>query len=162
MSVSVAGLRAAEDLPSRWTRARRWQNRYGMPALGLLIVLAWLVVATAAPVFAPFPPDAVDVSVRLQPPGPLHWLGTDELGRDVLSRLIWGSRISLFTGFIVVVFGAAVGTLVGGIIVGIALEFFGGYLSASYNLAFAFAVLSLVILVRPRGLFVGGRRSVFE
>jgi branched-chain amino acid transport system permease protein/neutral amino acid transport system permease protein len=58
--------------------------------------------------------------------------------------------------------GKAVGTLVGGIIVGIALEFFGGYLSASYNLAFAFAILSLVILVRPRGLFVGGRRSVFE
>ena len=58
--------------------------------------------------------------------------------------------------------GKAVGTLVGGVIVGIALEFFGGYLSASYNLAFAFAILSLVILVRPRGLFVGGRRSVFE
>jgi branched-subunit amino acid ABC-type transport system permease component len=58
--------------------------------------------------------------------------------------------------------GKAVGTLVGGIIVGIALEFFGGYLSASYNLAFAFAILSVVILVRPRGLFVGGRRSVFE
>jgi branched-subunit amino acid ABC-type transport system permease component len=58
--------------------------------------------------------------------------------------------------------GKAVGTLVGGIIVGISLEFFGGYLSASYNLAFAFAILSLVILVRPRGLFVGGRRSIFE
>jgi branched-chain amino acid transport system permease protein/neutral amino acid transport system permease protein len=58
--------------------------------------------------------------------------------------------------------GRALGTLVGAVIVGIALEFFGGYLSASYNLAFAFAILSLVILARPRGLFVGGRRSVFE
>jgi branched-subunit amino acid ABC-type transport system permease component len=58
--------------------------------------------------------------------------------------------------------GRALGTLVGAVIVGIALEFFGGYLSSSYNLAFAFAILSLVILVRPRGLFVGGRRSVFE
>jgi len=54
------------------------------------------------------------------------------------------------------------GTLVCGVIVGIGLEFFGGYLSASYNLAFAFAILSVVILVRPRGLFVGGRRSIFE
>ncbi|MBJ7610524.1 MAG: branched-chain amino acid ABC transporter permease [Candidatus Dormibacteraeota bacterium] len=58
--------------------------------------------------------------------------------------------------------GKALGTLVGGIIVGIILEFVGGYISASYNLAFAFAILSVVILVRPRGLFVGGRRSVFE
>jgi branched-subunit amino acid ABC-type transport system permease component len=58
--------------------------------------------------------------------------------------------------------GRAVGTLVGGIIVGISLEFFGGYVSSNYNLAFAFAILSLVILFRPRGLFVGGRRSVFE
>ena len=58
--------------------------------------------------------------------------------------------------------GRALGTLVGGVIVGIVLEFVGGYLSASYNLAYAFAILALVILVRPRGLFVGGRRSVFE
>jgi branched-subunit amino acid ABC-type transport system permease component len=46
--------------------------------------------------------------------------------------------------------------------VGIALEFFGGYVSAGYNLAFAFGILALVILIRPRGLFVNARRSVFE
>ena len=58
--------------------------------------------------------------------------------------------------------GRAFGTMVGAIIVGIALEFFGGYVSAGYNLAFAFAILALVILFRPRGLFVNARRSVFE
>jgi peptide/nickel transport system permease protein len=62
----------------------------------------------------------VDVSARLLPPGApglagVHWLGTDELGRDVLSRLIYGARISLVTGIVVVFAGAAVGTLAGGI-----------------------------------------------
>lgn len=58
--------------------------------------------------------------------------------------------------------GRAFSTMVGAVIVGIALEFFGGYVSAGYNLAFAFGILALVILIRPRGLFVNARRSVFE
>jgi branched-chain amino acid transport system permease protein len=58
--------------------------------------------------------------------------------------------------------GRAFSTMVGAVIVGIALEFFGGYVSAGYNLAFAFGLLALVILIRPRGLFVNARRSVFE
>ena len=53
--------------------------------------------------------------MRLQPPGPVYLLGTDELGRDVLSRLIYGARISLFTGIVVVFVGGVVGTLIGGI-----------------------------------------------
>lgn len=58
--------------------------------------------------------------------------------------------------------GRAFGTMVGAVLVGIILEFAGGYVSASYNLAFAFAILALVILVRPRGLFTNARRTVFE
>src|SRR5579872_6027920 len=58
--------------------------------------------------------------------------------------------------------GKPFSTLAGAIIVGIALEFTGGYISASYELAFAFAILSIVILVRPRGLFTNARRTVFE
>ena len=115
MSVSIAGLRPVGAAPSRWARYRSWQRRYGLPALGGLLVLAWIVLAIAAPLFAPFPPDLVDVSVRLQPPGPVYLLGTDELGRDVLSRLIYGARISLFTGIVVVFVGGLVGTLIGGI-----------------------------------------------
>ena len=115
MSVSVAALRPAGVRPGRWARYRSWQRRYGLPALGGLLVLAWIIIAVAAPVFAPFPPDGVDVSVRLQPPGPIYLLGTDELGRDVLSRLIYGARISLFTGIVVVFVGGIVGTLIGGI-----------------------------------------------
>jgi branched-chain amino acid transport system permease protein len=58
--------------------------------------------------------------------------------------------------------GRAFGTMVGAVMVGLILEFAGAYISASYNLAFAFAILAVVILVRPRGLFTSARRSVFE
>ncbi len=58
--------------------------------------------------------------------------------------------------------GKAFGTLVGAVIVGLILEFAGGYISPSYNLAFAFAILAIVILIRPRGLFTNARRTVFE
>ncbi len=115
MSASVAGLRPVGAVPSRWRRFRSWQRRYGLPALGGLLVLAWIILAVAAPLVSPFSPNLVDVSVRLLPPGPIHLLGTDELGRDVLSRLIYGARISLFTGIVVVFLGGLVGTLIGGI-----------------------------------------------
>lgn len=109
MSLAMTG----RVTPLSW--AARWRRRYGLAGLGAVIVLIWLFVAIAAPLIAPYAPDAVDVTARLLPPGQGHLLGTDELGRDVLSRLIYGSRISLFTGIVVVAVGAAVGTLVGGV-----------------------------------------------
>ncbi len=115
MSATTAALLPAGAGPGRLARARSWRRRYGMPALGGMIVLAWLVLALAAPLVAPYAPDAVDVTVRLQPPSAVHWLGTDELGRDVLSRLIYGARVSMLTGVVVVAVGGLVGTLVGGI-----------------------------------------------
>jgi peptide/nickel transport system permease protein len=95
--------------------ARRWWRRYGLASLGLAIVLAWLLIAVLAPVISPYGPNAVDVTIRLQPPSAAHWLGTDALGRDVFTRLLYGSQISLLTGFVVVVVSAVAGTLIGGI-----------------------------------------------
>jgi peptide/nickel transport system permease protein len=97
------------------TRAQRWRRRYGLPAMGTLIVLIWIVVAITAPLLSPYNPDMVDVTNRLKPPSGVHWLGTDALGRDVFTRLLFGSRISLTTGFVVVIVGALFGTLLGGI-----------------------------------------------
>lgn len=93
----------------------RWRRRYGLATFGALLVLAWIVVALAAPLIAPYRFDGADVTIRLMPPSAAHWLGTDALGRDVLSRLIWGSRISLFAGIVVVAIGASLGVVVGGI-----------------------------------------------
>lgn len=111
--MTEASLAIAVRLPA--TRWRRWRRQYGLAALGGMIVLLWVVIALAAPLLAPYPPDAVTLGTRLLPPSAAHWLGTDELGRDVLSRLIYGARISLVTGFVVVALGAVIGTLFGGI-----------------------------------------------
>ena len=104
---------AAIALPAvRSRRARLWR-RYGLAGVGAGIVLAWVLVAAFAPWLAPWPPDFVDVTNRLRPPSAAHWLGTDALGRDCFSRLIFGARISLLAGISVVAIGAAFGTLVG-------------------------------------------------
>lgn len=97
------------------SRATRWRRRYGLPVVGALIVVAWVVIALFAPWLTVYDPTAVDVANRLKPPSPEHWLGTDVLGRDVLSRLFYGTRISLTTGFVVVAVGALIGTLLGGL-----------------------------------------------
>src|SRR5947209_17755924 len=97
------------------SKMRRWLRRYGLPALGLSVIVAWIVVAALAPALSPYDPAAVEVTARLRPPSSLHWLGTDVLGRDVFTRLIYGTRISLTTGIVVVLVGAIIGTLIGGI-----------------------------------------------
>lgn len=90
-------------------------RRYGLAALGGLLVLAWVLVAIGAPLIAPDAPNSVEIGRRLLPPSAAHWFGTDSLGRDVLSRVIYGSRISLIAGIVVVMVGGTIGTLVGGL-----------------------------------------------
>ena len=111
--MSSTGLAASLRLPaSRWNR---WRRQYALAAIGAAIVLLWVLVAVAAQALTPYAPNAVALAARLLPPGAQHLLGTDELGRDVLCRLIFGARISLVTGVVVVTVGAVIGTLLGGI-----------------------------------------------
>lgn len=109
----------AETVPTDAARAKakrqRWIKRYGLAALGGGIIVAWILIALFATVIAPYPFDQVDVTKRLLPPSAEHWLGTDMLGRDVLSRLLVGARISLIAGIVVVAIGGVVGMLIGGI-----------------------------------------------
>ena len=81
--------------------------------VGISIVLAWLIVGLLAPVLPLATPDAQDLASRLQPPGPEHWLGTDELGRDIFSRLIWGARVSVPAGIAVILVTGTVGCMLG-------------------------------------------------
>ena len=81
--------------------------------VGGAIVLTWLVIAVFAPFIAPYDPIRVIPADSLIPPGSAHWLGTDDLGRDVLSRVMWGSRVSLSVGVISVSIGLLVGTSLG-------------------------------------------------
>lgn len=94
-----------------WRRFKR--NR---PALaGGLIVLSIFIIALLAPVLSPYDPAYIDVDTILVGPTHDHLFGTDELGRDVLSRMIWGSRISLMVGFVAVGILILIGTLIGAI-----------------------------------------------
>lgn len=81
--------------------------------VGGLLVLLLLLVALAAPEIAPYDPLAVSFTERSQPPSSSHLMGTDTFGRDVLSRVIWGSRISLVLGIGAVLVGAVVGIILG-------------------------------------------------
>ena len=82
-------------------------------AVGLALVALASVMAVAAPVMAPYAPDLPDFANILSPPSAAHWLGTDELGRDVLSRIIFGAQTSLFVGILSVAAAAVAGTLLG-------------------------------------------------
>jgi peptide/nickel transport system permease protein len=85
----------------------------GLAIAGGVVVLALFVVAVMAPLVSPYNPNDIDRKHILEPPERLHPLGTDDLGRDVLSRMIWGSRISLSVGFVAVGISTLIGMLLG-------------------------------------------------
>ena len=94
-----------------------WRHfqRNRLALLGTGIVMTLFFVALLAPILSPYDPTEMDPQHILSPPNPKHWLGTDRLGRDVLSRIVWGSRISLLVGFVSVGIATFIGILVGAI-----------------------------------------------
>lgn len=97
------------------TRLRRFLRRYMLAGIGAFITLFWLVIMLIGPFIAPYSAVQVDVTNRLKAPSSEHWFGTDELGRDVYSRVLLGSRISLPASFTVVLLAGLFGILYGGI-----------------------------------------------
>src|SRR5437762_4920679 len=88
-------------------------NRLGI--IGFLIVAAFVVVALSAPWIATHDVGATNLSVRYIGPSAAHWFGTDSTGRDIFSRVVFGARISLEVGIVVVTVSAFVGTLIGAV-----------------------------------------------
>jgi peptide/nickel transport system permease protein len=80
---------------------------------GLVTIIVFVLLALMAPVIAPYDPIEQNIPASLAPPSPEHWLGADKLGRDILSRMLYGARISLATGLGVVLIASVLGTLVG-------------------------------------------------
>ncbi|MBK0329266.1 ABC transporter permease [Rhodobacteraceae bacterium F11138] len=124
-----------------------WPGKVTPLVLGAGILIAWLLVAIFAPLLAPYDPIYQDAAVRLQPPTWAHPLGTDNFGRDILSRVIWAARIDLQIAVFGVVFPFVIGTVAGSI-----SGFFGGWVDTVFMrlidvvLAFPFLVLMLAII----------------
>jgi ABC-type dipeptide/oligopeptide/nickel transport system permease subunit len=127
-------------------RFRAWRRfvRYRPALLGLAFVGLLIFCALAAPVIAPYPPDAINTKLRGHGPSADFWLGNDDIGRDILSRLIYGSRIALIVGLgatsIAVTIGVTVGSIAG---------YFGGkidfLLSRIIDALMAFPLLALLL-----------------
>jgi peptide/nickel transport system permease protein len=135
-------------------RLRGAFRRWGLLAVGGAIVLVFVLSALLAPWIAPRDPYELDVAVMLQGPSPEHPLGTDELGRDVLSRTIHAARISVQVAVIAVAVG-----LIGGTLIGLVAAYFGGWVDAALmrlmELLFSFpAILLAVILMASLGTSV--------
>ncbi|MEA5114569.1 MAG: oligopeptide ABC transporter permease [Geobacteraceae bacterium] len=92
-----------------WSRFRT--NRFAMA--GALLIVFLFLVSLLAPFLTPYGPDDLDLYHVLMPPSGVHWFGTDDLGRDVLTRIIYGARISLKVGFVAVGIAVAIGTVIG-------------------------------------------------
>jgi peptide/nickel transport system permease protein len=141
--------RAAEERVARvttWTRLRRefGRNRIALVGVCLLVVVA--AAGLLAPVIAPYDPIKQSLLNRLEAPSAEHWLGTDEIGRDEFSRILYGARISLFIGIV----GTAGGVLLGTII-GLVSGYFGGWTDTlsmrAIDIMYAFPGILLAILI---------------
>lgn len=131
---------------------RRWWRDQPLAAAGLVVLVGFAVAAVLAPWLAPADPAQISLGHRLLGPGPGHWFGTDELGRDILSRIVYGARVSLTVAVSVVGLSLAVG-LVAGAVAG----FYGGWMDTVLNvyLTNAFLALPGILLAIAFVAFVG-------
>jgi peptide/nickel transport system permease protein len=135
--------------PRRYSEFRRMVSVFvsrPLPVIGFIIIALLVLMAIFAPLLAPYPPNKMEILNKLQPPSTAHFLGTDSLGRDTMSRIIYGSRTSLIIGFSVMAISS-----VAGILLGLLAAYFGG---AVYHLIMrfmdalmAFPMLLLALLV---------------
>lgn len=136
----------ASRVRSPWLQVA-WRITRNPPALlGVIVILAMVIAALLAPVLAPYPYDKQNLDAKEQAPSPAHWLGTDGLGRDMLSRIIWGARSAVF-----VIIMVALVDLVLGIPLGAAAGYFGGWVDTLImrvaDILFAFPGLLFVFFI---------------
>jgi peptide/nickel transport system permease protein len=134
-----------------WRRALRRLRRRRSAMFGLAVVLLFVVMALAAPWIAPHDPIATSWSAIRKAPSAAHWFGTDEIGRDVLSRVIWGTQASLLAGVVSVSI-----SLLLGVPIGLAAGFLGGWVDALISrITDAFLACPFLILAIAMAAFLG-------
>jgi peptide/nickel transport system permease protein len=132
--------------PTRWRSIARFLRRNPLVVVGGTIALAWIVVSLAAPLIAPYGPLTQRVVDRLQAPSPGHLFGTDALGRDILSRVLYGGRISLPVGFGVVAVSLAIGGVIGAT-AGFGRGWLDALLMRSTDMVMAFPIIILAMTI---------------
>jgi peptide/nickel transport system permease protein len=151
--MAVTPIEGVADVPEVRPRARWWAavrdfcRRRPLGAIGAAVVALNIVVGLTANLIAPYDPLATDYGAMLARPSMAHWLGTDAFGRDVLSRIIYGSRTAMIVGFACAFVGATVGA-----IIGVASAYFAGKIDLLIQrvmdifLAFPLIILALAVV----------------
>jgi len=139
--MSAIAVAASERIDSPTRRSLRRLIRHRTAMVGLAIVVAFLAIAVFAPLVAPYDPTRTSWTAIRRAPSALHWFGTDENGRDVLSRVIWGARASLLAGVVSVAIAMAAG-----VPVGMLAGFRGGWIDALIS-RFTDAMLACPFLI---------------
>ena len=103
----------AGTVQNAWRRAWRLIRRRPLGSVGLFIVLVFVLLAVIGPMLAPYDPTLPNLAQRLAPPSPAHLFGTDSVGLDIFSRILYGARIDLGSALMVVAISGGVGTVVG-------------------------------------------------
>lgn len=136
----------------RLPRAIALFRSHPLAVLGVLFLVIFFIMAVFAPWIAPYNPAALDLLHRLAPPSRAHWFGTDELGRDIFSRIIYGSRLSLTVAVCVVALSFLIGLTLGGI-----AGYYGRWLDTVVNtfLMNAFLALPGILLAIAFVAFLG-------
>jgi peptide/nickel transport system permease protein len=146
-----AELAASSSDAGAWRRAWRRLRRRRSAMAGLVVVTLFVAAALLAPWLAPFDPIETSWSAIRQAPSATHWFGTDEIGRDVLSRVLWGTRASLLAGIVSVSISVALG-----VPVGLAAGFAGGFVDALISrITDAFLACPFLILAIALAAFLG-------
>ena len=141
--------------PKRTNELRRFirvMSSRWVVVFGLVIILILVIVAIFAPYLAPYPPNQQDLAASTQNPSRAHWLGTDALGRDQFSRIIFGSRIAILVGIVAVAIAAVVGMAMG-----LVAGYFGGWVQVVI-MRFIDALMAFppIVLVLSIAVLLGG------
>ncbi len=137
---------AEEKLTPPWKEALQSFYKNKLAVVGLLIVLFFIILAIIAPLVAPYSFKEQVLAERMQAPSSNHWFGTDDFGRDIFSRVVYGARISLWVGFF-----SVLGSVVAGTFLGIVAGYYGRWvdtiISRIFDIMLAFPSILLAIAV---------------
>ncbi len=158
----MADVTASEDaftdkIPKRENAVVKFIKAQPLGFVGFLIVLVYFILAIGAQWISPYHPEEVDFGAMLSPPTPEHIMGTDQYGRDVFSRLVYGSRTALAVGMLSAIFGCTLGAIVGA-----TSGYFGGWVDniiqriVDIMLSFPIIVLAMVVVAVLGRNMVGG------